>query len=337
MRILFSGGGYYQLINTLKSEGHVVSGFPWTKFDRNRKLWDEFNKTLLRKKIKNFKPDIFICAKGFRNNYFIYPDTLSWIKKNVGISIYWSLDDPFVVNSFIDSNSYIGYKIALSCSTQTFSKYRKVGMDPYLFWPAWDSLINKTPPNVKKKLDFILVGTPYACTNIPRRLVALWAMRQGMNFAIYGPKSWIEDKVIVDKSGKPFVQGDARLEPYYKGYFRNWRKLPELLSSAKLNFSNHVLKAKMYLNDRVFLVMGPGNALIMDCNPGIESVFKHNVEVMFYKNFRTFEHRAKYLLDHDNYRKEIGKNARRKILEEHTYKNRAIQLLDILKKYGFKK
>ena len=78
LKFLFNGGGYHQLVDSLRKKGHYVSqgAAPWMKFFRTRKSCDMYNKIVLRDVIKYEKPDVYICSKGYRNGFSIYPDNL---------------------------------------------------------------------------------------------------------------------------------------------------------------------------------------------------------------------------------------------------------------------
>jgi len=336
MKIFFNGGGYHQLVNTLRIAGHqVVQGAaPWVQYIQSDSDWKTYSNVLLNQ-IKEHKPDVYICSKGFKWGRFICPETNIAIRKITKLNIYWSQDDPFFIPKFISLGMYRGYDIALSCSTEKFNVYIKAGIKPYLFWPAWDSEVRQECNiNEKDKIDVIFVGTPYACTAIPRKDILLWIAKQGLSLEIYGSNTWISNNQVKKSDGTIFIQGDEKLKPYYKGMHTDWRSLPNLFSKARINISNHVNLARMYLNDRVFLVMGTGGFLMVDHNPGIEQVFAHNKELSFYEDWPTFKHRFNYYLKHVGVRKSIALNGQKKILTEHTYTNRAQQLLKIINENG---
>lgn len=336
MKFFFNGGGFTELTQTLIDAGHTMAKIPpWLVFTDNDKVWHNYNTHTLREGILAEKPDVYICSKGFKGGKVIYPETTEWIKQHVKTTMYWSLDDPFFMPTFLNKHMYRGYDFALSCSTGSFADYESVGVKPYLFWPAWDTISREYRPVAEKdKVDMIFVGTPYACTDIPRKDILLWAVKSGWSVEIYGSNNWVSDKAIKNSRLGTFIQGDSRLAPYYKGPWNNWITLPTLFSKARINFSNHVVKAPMYLNDRVPMVMGVGGCLLIDKNPGVDTIYRHNHNIVFYDNWNTFVHRATYFLKNVHAREDLGKNARKITLEAHTYKQRAHQLLRILKENG---
>jgi len=338
MKFFFNGGAFTELTHTLTTAGHTLSKVPpWLIFAGNDKVWHNYNTNLLKEQILREKPDVYICSKGFKGGRYIYPETNEWIKKQVKTTIYWSLDDPFFMPTFLSRHMYLGYTLALSCSTGSFAQYKQVGLKPYLFWPAWDTISREYRPIPEKdKVDMIFVGTPYACTDIPRKDILLWAVKSGWSVEIYGNDNWISSRSIKNNRLGSFIQGDPQLAPYYKGPWNNWITLPTLFGRARINFSNHVVKAPMYLNDRVPMVMGVGGCLVIDRNPGVDTIFRHNHNIVFYDDWKTFQHRATYFLKNVYARTALGRNARQVTLEAHTYKQRAHQLLRILGENGIK-
>jgi hypothetical protein len=337
MKFFFNGGAYSELVYTLQEMGHTVidHDVTWLNHINANDSGNAYN-AALKKEVAKAKPDVYLCTKAIKGKFRIHPETHAWIKNNVGVTVYWSQDDPFFMPLFLSAKIYIGYSIALTCTTASFNDYKSVGLKPYLFWPAFDTVIRKTNPIPNEdKLDFVFVGTPYACTDVPRKKVVFGLINRGYTkIEIYGDPLWVSDKVIM-RQGKEFIHGDARLKPYYKGQAA-WSDVHNIYAKAKLNFSNHVQKADMYLNDRVPMVLGVGGFLLMDKNPGIEEVFRHGREVVFYDNHEDLMSKAVYFLTHPEERIRIATDGQKIGLEKHTYQNRARQLLNILKENGIK-
>lgn len=337
MKFFFNGGAYSELIYTLQGMGHTVvdHDVTWLHHINALDSGKAYN-TALKKAVAETKPDVYLCTKAIKGAFRVYPETHAWIKDNVGVTVYWSQDDPFFIPMFLSKKLYVGYSIALTCTKASFKSYEAVGIKPYLFWPAFDTVIRKTTliPD-EDKLDFVFVGTPYACTDVPRKNVVFGLINRGYKkIEIYGDPLWVSDTAIM-RHGKPFIHGDARLKPYYKGQAA-WSDVHNIYAKAKLNLSNHVQKADMYLNDRVPMVLGVGGFLLMDKNPGLDTVFRHERDVVFYNNHEDLMNKAVYFLTHPAERIRIATDGQTTGLEKHTYKNRARQLLNILHENGIK-
>lgn len=337
MKFLFNGGAYPNLLDSLKQLGHTIveHDLVWLNYTGSTDKAKQYN-ALLKNKIAQTKPDVYVCSKGFREDFRIYPETHEWINRNVGMTIYWSMDDPFFMRTFINNKLYCGYRIALTCTTDSFDSYTKVGLKPYLFWPAFDTTMRKFEViKEEDKLDFVFVGTPYDCTDVPRKKLVLGLLHNGIrNIELYGSRAWISNKAM-KRNNAPFISGEPDLDKFYKGECP-FADVHLLYNRAKLNLSNHVVKAKLYLNDRVPMIMGVGGFLFLDKNPGLEKQFLHEEDVVYYNNYEDFIKKAKYYILRPDLRNAIGVNARNKILRSHTYKQRAEQLLRILAENGLK-
>lgn len=338
MKFFFNGGSYPELTHTLEAMKHTVVKHDaiWLHYLGAKDFAKAYNEKL-KQEVERTKPDVYICTKAIKGNFRIYPETHEWIKKNVGITVYWSQDDPFFIPMFVSNKLFVGYSLALTCTKESFKDYEKLGIKPYLFWPAFDTIIRAPIPAIpeSEKLDFVFVGTPYACTNVARKNVAFGLINRGYTkIEIYGDPLWISDKPIMRK-GKVFIHGDSRLKPYYKGQAA-WPEVHKLYARAKLNLSNHVQKAELYLNDRVPMVLGVGGFLLIDKNPGIERVFQHERDVVFYDDHEDLMQKAEFYLTHPEDRLRIAAEGQRTGLEKHTYKSRAVQLIAILAENGIK-
>lgn len=334
MKFAFNGGAYTGLTKTLKEQGHTIIKTPnWLVQAQNPKTRKQYNNRL-KTVIQREKPDVYICFKGFRNGPCVFPETTKFISKHAGITIYMCYDDPFFIPTFLQYGMAAGYQIALTCAQEAFATYRGLGITPYLYWPAFDPEIRK-PIEVKEedKIDFIFVGTPYMSTDVPRRAIATKFAEAGMSMELYGSKDWVSDKIIKHHKLGNFIGGNPKLRKYYKGT-TSWPNVHNLYNRARLNLSNHVVRAQNYLNDRVPIVLGVGAFLFLDRNPGLDKTFKHKRHVVYYDDLTDLLRKAKYYKQHVNERNHIAKTGQDFILKHHTYYNRAWRLLEVLKKHG---
>jgi len=339
MKILINNYSYRGLTKALTDLGHVVVGHPdgldqfnWWQHLMNENKPNGLYDAILREQILAERPDVYLCGKGWHYSKFIEPTTTEWIKKHVKATIYWSLDDPDFFDTFRKMEMCKGYDIALTCCGDCIPKYKLLGMDSHLFWPAWDEVEREPVPVVeeKDKVDFILVGTPYNNLAVPRKEVALGMAELGMSMEIWGPEEWIRE------NPKGFAGGHPSLSKFYKGVWKDWRHVHHLFAKARMNFSNHLHRATDYLNDRVPMVLGVGGFLFLDRQPGLPDHFIEGEHVVYFDSLEDLLAKAIYFKRHDEARNAVGVNARKLILERHTYTERAKQLLSILDSRGIK-
>lgn len=329
MRFFVNNYAYPGFVSGLVELGHEVIGYPgglddynWWHHMMNRGMGaEEYNALLLRQVLETL-PDVFLCGKGWHDGAAIWPETVEKISRLVRATVYWSLDDPDFVGMFRQLRMRRGYHIALTCCLESVEEYRSLGMDAHVFWPAWDQTEWEPAPFVadsEKACDFLIVGSPYTKSPIPRREIALAAKAAGMSLRIYGSEGWLKAPA-----------GDPGLAPSYMGVWCNRRGLPGLFATSRVNVSTHLHRALGYLNDRVPIVMGAGQFLLCDRQPGLEAEFEDGIHLVYFDGVGDMVEKAKFYLAHRELREEIGRSARARILDGHTYRHRARQLLRIL-------
>ena len=119
--------------------------------------------TLLKRKILEFKPDLFLVSKG----ELIFPSTLNFIRKKLGIKcILWFPDDPQL---FERMSKYIAkyYDFVFTSSFKSIQNYKKIGVNkveyiPFCCDPAFHRKIKLTEDDKKKfAADISFVGKFY--------------------------------------------------------------------------------------------------------------------------------------------------------------------------------
>jgi len=337
MKFFFNGGSYPELVKTLQDLGHDVIDHDacWLHHINKNDKGKKYN-GILRDAIQKHKPDVYLCTKCMKDNFRVYEDTHKFVQKNSGITVYWSQDDPFFMPKFMQNRLYTGLRVALTCSTSAFRDYKSAGMTPYLFWPAFDRIVRTfSPVKERDKIDFTFVGTPYTCTDIPRRDLVGALLDSGItNIELYGSSAWKSTKFSGSRTSIG-IQGGKRLADLYRGMVP-WGKVHLKYAQARLNLSNHVVRAEAYLNDRVPMVLGVGAFLFLDRSKVLEKEFIHEEDVVYYTGKLDFIKKAKYYIGKPRLREKIGQSGRKKVLERHTYEARAHKLLRILSQHGIK-
>lgn len=91
-----------------------------------------------------------------------------------------------------------------------------------------------------------------------------------------------------------------------------------------------------YYSDRLFETTGRGGFLIFPYIKGIEDCFELGKELITYEfgNFAQLKDLIDYYLEHDEEREEIRLAGHERTKRDHTYKNRAEQMLKILQEQG---
>lgn len=106
------------------------------------------------------------------------------------------------------------------------------------------------------------------------------------------------------------------------------RELYRIYSKSKIVFNYSV---KNDINMRFFEAMGNGAVLLTNQikKNGLDLLFQEGREYLEYEDDNTLIKKARHLLDNDLLREDISRNAKKAILEKHTYEHRVKQIINI--------
>ncbi|MHB8421932.1 MAG: CgeB family protein [Leptospirales bacterium] len=107
------------------------------------------------------------------------------------------------------------------------------------------------------------------------------------------------------------------------------KEMSRFLSSGRILFNASV---RNDLNMRVFESLAIGKCLLTDDAPGLSDLFEGGRDLMVYDD-RTLVETARFLLENPEVRQKIAMSGRKKVLELHTYLDRAVQLKTTLSAY----
>jgi spore maturation protein CgeB len=101
-------------------------------------------------------------------------------------------------------------------------------------------------------------------------------------------------------------------------------------SFSTLNF--HGDEVDKACNMRLFEATGLGTCLITDDKPGLEKFFKVDEEVVVFKNEKDLVDKVRYLQENESVAKRIGEAGQKRVIAQHLWSNRVLELLDIIDK-----
>lgn len=133
----------------------------------------------------------------------------------------------------------------------------------------------------------------------------------------------VRDNPVSSKLNKCFRPGMYGIEMF------------EALSKAKIGFNSHIdsPEGRYAGNMRQFEVTGVGSCLLTDWKENITDIFIPDKEIVTYNSFDECFDKATWLLKNETIRKKIALAGQNRCLKEHTYLQRANQLVTLISNY----
>jgi len=102
------------------------------------------------------------------------------------------------------------------------------------------------------------------------------------------------------------------------------------LSTSTVTFNSHIKRSRLARNMRLFEATGVGTCLLTDWRENMADMFEDGKEVVNYRSAEDCLAKVQWLVQNPDEAGRIGAAGQRKCLEEHTYKNRASRLDQII-------
>ncbi len=138
---------------------------------------------------------------------------------------------------------------------------------------------------------------------------------------------------------EPVVAGDAGWRDALPG--EGWRALPPLdyfsdlprfYPAAKVNFNCTSRQMKGAVNQRVFDVPACGAFVLSDSQPQMDELFEPGLESACYRSPEEIGDAVARWIADDAGRARVSERARRRILAEHTYERRLLNLVEVMRR-----
>jgi len=185
--------------------------------------------------------------------------------------------------------------------------YWQIGFNPKLYFPK-----NK---GGQFKHDCVFIGHHNSRENYPgaaQRLKACTLLRRAFNdrFLLHGshwPKS-LRSRGALDQ-----------------------RKVNEAYSNSLCNISiSHYNDLENYFSDRLLMCMASGRPTIALKFPGWQSFFADMGDIVIARSIDEIPNKVRMLVDNPDLANYIGQNGAAKVMAEHTYYSRIIELLEMV-------
>lgn len=153
-------------------------------------------------------------------------------------------------------------------------------------------------------------------------------------------RKWLEmlcahtnGSVFVWASSLDLVGRDSPIRRRFQG--EAWgRDTYRIFSMSKISLNNHhQIAGQSADNVRMYQVTGVGALLITDWKDNLRKVFEIDKEIVTYRTAEECIDLIHYYLEHDAEREAIARAGQERTLREHSYRNRAQELIEIARKY----
>ncbi|MGA7838411.1 MAG: glycosyltransferase [Ignavibacteriaceae bacterium] len=329
----------------------------WAK-EQNVKLSSEAD--IAFQQIKQFNPDVI---------WYDYFDVqlLKKIKsevKSIKLVLGWT------GSAIVDYNILKETDLVLSCAPEAVEELKKSGIKAAHLNHAFNfSILEKLDlDKIAKGIDFIFIGQIFRGANLHNKREKLLSdLITNTDLKIYSPIFDFNHKTILKSIikragyyltaplGNTTLSKDLLLKNEFFKEFRRSKNSPILpykfglkrkvfppvygaqmysvIKNAGVVLNIHSDSSTKYAsNMRLFETTGVGTCLLTDWKENLNNLFKDGSEIISYKSTEECVEKAGWLLNHREESLQIGKRAQKKTLTQHTYEQRAPELLSIIKK-----
>jgi len=253
-------------------------------------------------------PSLILINKG----EMIYPLTLQAIREKIPTKIVVWYHDQFcqLEKWFAGISAKSDFAFMTSNWDYQFNEYRNAGVKNIGFLPVGADIEYFQPINLsheeknKYSTEVSFIGR-YWEWGTEREAILKKLVQSNIELSIWSPNEWPE-LISYRKRG---VFGEEFLKAH---------------AGAKivLNINSQTSSIMHYMSDRYFFSMACGAFTLVKYIPGIEDFFQNHVHLVWFHNGKQAIQLVKYYLNKPEERMQIGKNARREIIKNHTFLHR---------------
>lgn len=261
-------------------------------------------------RIHKTRPDVVLgLAQSPLSNGLL----LENLRKSGVITLYWFVEDYRVLKYWQTIAPF--FDIFFSIQTEAFAKaLADVGANNHYYLPVgFDNNFGEFPAGSGVRMPISFMGAPY-----PNRVRVLEKLAR-FGLKIYG-QGWDHCPVPGVEAGGRRISG-----PEARSIYRNTKINLNLHSSMDQNTIGGD-----FVNPRTFELAGLGCFQLSDRRTLLPPLYGEDEVVRFGDEDELVE-KIEYYLEHEDERKEIAANARRKTLRRHLYEHRVVEMMEAVK------
>ena len=211
------------------------------------------------------------------------------------------------ITSFVDVAHHIDH--ALISSTGQLELYKKAGCNNIKYWQiGYNPKINFPLNKTEFKYDVSFLGNHYGNMfpdgNLRNSVAVALRKEFGTRFGLFGNGY---------KPNAPSIEPIKSNEAYNQSICT--------LSISNFNSISH------YFSDRLLSCLASGRPTISWYFPGYESYFVDGKEIFIVRSAKEIIDKVNYCKKNPDIATEIGKNGQQRVLKEHTFTSRVVELI----------
>jgi len=274
-------------------------------------------------------PDLLLIIKGDN----VFPATLEKIKKVLSCPIVgYAWDEPFYTHNNIQDdyrksnlkNGIHWYDYFFVFDPFYMDEIKRQGAKKVNYLPL------ATNPNRYKDIlvteqdrcdygyDVCFIGLPF-----PNRAEMFESLRD-YNLGVFG-----------DHWTKYFMLKGKKTPSYYRG-LASGETVNKIYLSSKIVLNIHHPHSIEGLNTRTFDIPACGAFEMVDYKKNVEKHFEIDKEIVTFKNINELKSKIDFYLKNDYFRKTISECGQQRVLSEHTWVHRAMNVINTLKESNYK-
>ncbi len=258
------------------------------------------------------------------------------------------------------------FNLVLSCAPESVSQFREADIDSEHLNHAFDPVILSEIDTQRGQLGFSFIGQLVRGLQFHQnREEMLLKLVEEIDISVYSPSAnnsikadikylvkyaFYQGGRFLGKVGVPAsklqkflkvasIQPDAApvrpVHPLLKKYLKPavyGLDMYQAIAQSRVMLNIHADSSPLYAsNARLFEVTGVGTCLLTDYKENISELFEVDKEVLTYSSISECVEKAHWLLDNPDECEKIAAAGQQRVLRDHTFDNRAIQLDQLIR------
>lgn len=293
-------------------------GFEKQGWTTDRLELSEHSPSGLEKKIEAFRPDFVFTEGGVDTKRFVFPV----LDKRDIAHIFWAVEDP-IANGTLAMEWAKRSVLTLTPDIESLENYHKNGYKAICVPFAADPDYYRTyPPDPHfAQLDAVHVGNNYNV--FPERRAAYGYILQPfidrkMKLEVYG-FDWRNPRHSFNLP-----------EEYDKGYLAHEKSVLAYSSSKIILGVHSITKSRTMQSMRTFEILACGGFFLTQRTLAIETMFRNHIHLVSSSGYEETIELMEFYLTHPGERRKIAESGQRLVYAEHTYAQRAGDIIHSL-------